>query len=200
MSRSTDELSDANDWQGSEADGEYNGDAPTSSQDQPPKVELADESFDFDQLGPPKEKEVTWKGKRYILREASEGAVTAFKNVVFRSTKLGPEGKPQSVEGMAEAEPLLVAGCLFPVGMRDGKEVVSTQSLSLVQIKEWPSRLTKRLLAWIRKYSEMIDEMETEEVLEKNIKELQVKLKAKREGQERKLLKAEPVDGTGISG
>ncbi|MFA5056492.1 MAG: hypothetical protein WC485_00125 [Opitutaceae bacterium] len=51
--------------------------------------------------------------KKYVLREADGATACAYRNALMRCTKLGPDGKPLSMDGIADLEPLLVAGCLF---------------------------------------------------------------------------------------
>lgn len=185
-------------WQGSEADEGLGTPPPSVSSE---SNDLADGSFDFDEdLGPPKEKSVTWKGNRYVLREASEGAAALHRGIYMRATRFSAEGKPGAVDSSAaDADPMLVAQCLFKVGVKDGKEIVSKTPCDLRFVKdEFPARLIKRMLAWVKKYSEIDIEEESEEILEKKIKELQGKLDKRRARKGEAALKNEP-EGTPVT-
>jgi hypothetical protein len=46
-------------------------------------------------------------GKSYTLREANGEAARRYRNALLRSAKLGPDGKPVSLDGMADAEMIL---------------------------------------------------------------------------------------------
>jgi len=54
--------------------------------------------------------------KNYTLREATGDAACLYRNAMLRCTKLGPEGKPETVVGMGDVEPYLVSLCLFNEG------------------------------------------------------------------------------------
>lgn len=110
-------------------------------------------------------------GTRYLLREASGGAACGYRNAVLRATKLGPDGKPASFEGLADAEPVLVAGCLFeetPAGPRP---------VPLATVRGWPAKVVKRLFLEAQKLSEL-DERQTAEELQARIAEDQARLAA----------------------
>lgn len=109
----------------------------------------------------------------YILREASEDAVCKYRNALLKSTKLGPEGKPSAIDGMADVEPLLVSFCLFE--KYDHKGVQKERNVSLQTIRSWPSRIVTQLFDKAKEISE-IEEKETPEELEKQIASLQEKL------------------------
>ena len=75
-------------------------------------------------------------GKKYTLREASGEAAAKYRNVMLEGTTLGPDGKPVSIRGLADAEALLVSLCLFA---EDGRNV------HLAIVKAWPNRIVKKL-------------------------------------------------------
>jgi hypothetical protein len=84
-------------------------------------------------------------GEAYELREASGEAAVRYQNSQFEHTQLGPEGKPISLRGMANSEPLLVSLCLF----KDEKPV------PLKTITSWPAKLQRKLAAKIKEISEL---------------------------------------------
>lgn len=75
-------------------------------------------------------------GKRFVLREASGEAGCKYRNAMLNCTQLGPDGRPASIRGLADVEPLLVSLCLFD---EQGKAVL------LGTIRGWPARIQKAL-------------------------------------------------------
>lgn len=115
----------------------------------------------------------------YRLFEASGDAARVYRNSVLRSTKLGPDGKPVSVEGLADAEPLLVSKCLYKA---DGDFNVPTDGngwptdpTKLVHqnvIMRWPQRVQKGLYDWVMRVSGLNDApKDGEETQAKNLLE-----------------------------
>ena len=90
--------------------------------------------------------------KKFVLREASSGAATRYRNALLDCATMGPEGKPSKLSGMASVEPLLVSLCLFE---EDGKPV------PLAEIERWPSKIVKRLFNRVKDVSDL-DEAEDE--------------------------------------
>lgn len=110
-------------------------------------------------------------GKNYILKEASGDAACKYRNSMLACTKLGPDGKPVSVNGIADCEPSLVASCLFEVTEKNTQVPVP-----LAMIRSWPDRVQKKLAETVKKVSGMETSEENEETLKKQIGELQEKL------------------------
>jgi len=73
----------------------------------------------------------------YVLTEATEDIAVAYRNLVIGSMSMGPEGKPQTVKGIADGEPFLVAGCL--------RNAETGGPVSEVTIRSWPSKVVKAL-------------------------------------------------------
>lgn len=107
-------------------------------------------------------------GKKYVLREADGDAACKYRNALLRSTKLGPDGRPSSIDGMADAEPLLVSLCLFEVYDDKGQE--KRRLVLPSTIRSWPARVLKALFKKVRDISDL-EERETMEDLEKRIAE-----------------------------
>lgn len=124
------------------------------------------EEFDYDIT--PQEIPVTVGGKKYVLREATGDAACRYRNALLKSTKLGPEGKPSHIDGMADVEPLLVSLCLY-------EKTDPERLVALHLVRSWPSRIQKALFAKVKEISEL-DERDTAETLEKQLAETQRKL------------------------
>lgn len=136
-------------------------------------------SFEFDLT--PVETTVKLGGKDYVLREASGGAASAWRNAMLKATKLGPEGKPTSIDGLPEADYLLLSMCLFQKSDTDVGEV----NVGLNKVKSYPHRVSKPLIQWIKDNSELeeADDDETEEALLKQREEIDGKLDRLRKDQ-----------------
>lgn len=101
---------------------------------------------------------VTIAGVSYVLRGATGAASCTYRNAMLAATKLNSEGKPTSLEGMADTEPLLVSLCLF-----DSNNV----AVPLATILNWPNHILKDLYDAAKEISRL-DEKKTEEELKKN--------------------------------
>lgn len=92
------------------------------------------EPMDFDDLAP-QSVAVTIKGQKYVLREATEEAARQYRNAQYRSMKMGPDGKPSSLDGMADTGSILVSGCLFAV------TATGESPVPLTAVRLWPARI-----------------------------------------------------------
>ena len=155
------------------------------------------DGFDFFDLSV-REVPVGILGKRYLLREASEGAAARYRNAMLKATKLGPDGKPISLDGMADAAPLLVSLCLFEVYEHQG--VSKDRPVLLSTVVSWPSRVVKPLFEKAKEISEL-DEDETEETLKAKVDLYQHRLEQlEKEREERGAEKdKEPTVKNGLS-
>ena len=97
-------------------------------------------------------------GKDYVLREADGAAATSYRNQLLASMKLGPDGKPSSIHGLASVEPMLVSRCLF-----DEKN----KSVPLKVVEGWPSRVQKTLFAKAKEISMLQEEATDRDLLGK---------------------------------
>ena len=109
-----------------------------------------DNSLDFSTLEPIAVP-VRYGGKSYTLREATGGAAVKYRNAMLACARLGPDGKPVSVSGLADLEPMLIASCLFD---EQGKPVPDKT------VREWPSRVLRQLFETAKRISGL-DEGET---------------------------------------
>jgi hypothetical protein len=113
-----------------------------------------------------KEVPVKINGKEHLVREASGAVAAAYRNAMLRGARLGPDGKSMHMEGGAEAEHVLVQGCLFDK---------SGRRYALATIASWPNRVIKPLFNIAHEISDL-KEADTEEALEKQLKGTQEKL------------------------
>lgn len=74
---------------------------------------------------------VTLVGEEYLLYEATEGQVVAWRNYHLKSTRMA-DGKVIGMDGLADSEPLLVSLCLRKV-TKTGEVPVA-----ITTIKNWP--------------------------------------------------------------
>lgn len=128
-------------------------------------------NFDTDD-DKPAEMPVRYRGKQYVIREASGAAAAAYRNCVFKSTKLGPDGKPERIEGLGDAEAVLVQGCLFEVlDRKEGGDPV-TGVVALGFVKGMPNRVLKPLFDWVQEVSGLKEQPQTVDDINKHVGEL----------------------------
>lgn len=132
----------------------------------------------------PFRKRLTINGRRLILCEADGEAARQHKNLSMRAAKFGPDGKLSSLEGIADVETQLVADCLFFAN--DNNE--PGQKVGLPFAKSLPYRLVKPMYELIKKVSDLSEEEENEEFLEKRIKADTDKLAKLREDNHKSLV------------
>jgi hypothetical protein len=139
------------------------------------------EVMDFDSLTP-NEVQVKKDGKSYILREASSDAVCRWRNAILKTTKYGPEGKPEHIDGLHDADPLLVALCLVEeVTLPNG--AIARQPVSVATVRSWPYRMQKALYDRAKEISDLNEVEDTEETLTKQMQQTQTKLDRLRNSQ-----------------
>ena len=93
---------------------------------------------------------VTIEGKRYVLREASGDVACKYRNALMTGTQM--EGKRVTKIGsMADAEPLLVAKCLFEVG----EDELGRKAVNVGTVITWPNRIIKRLFKKVQEISDL---------------------------------------------
>ena len=117
-------------------------------------------------------------GDQYVLREASEDVAKRFRNRTMAGAKVDSDGNiTRSLDGMADLEPLLVAGCLFKKNpkQKDNGGPVFDVPVSDAEVGRMPARFVRKLFVRAKEISG-IDERETVEGLREQIANLQVKL------------------------
>lgn len=102
-----------------------------------------------------------YKGKSYILREASSKACAKYRDARNKATRVNPDGKFAGFSDLHMTETYLLSYCIFEV--RDGKELPVSQE----ELLSWPNRVTKPLFAKIEEVSDLYDEGEERQQLVK---------------------------------
>lgn len=105
---------------------------------------MSTEKLSFDPT--PRQKEVEIGGKTYTIKEASGKVATMYRDHVMNSAVLGANGKPVRVTGLASAEVLLVANCLYD----ENDKLVPAEV-----VDGWPSRVKKALYDLARDLSDL---------------------------------------------
>ena len=119
----------------------------------------------------------------YVLREAKEDAVIAYKDISMRHLQFSERegGMAGQLSGGAEADAFLVSKCLFRI---DGEgETRKELPVPPTFVRNLPHRISSRLYKWVKSNSGMLEEEETIEVLEKRIKSDQSKLARLKKGE-----------------
>lgn len=96
-----------------------------------------------------------YRGVNYELRSATGEAARAYRNHVLKSTTLGPNGKPQKVDGLADAPIILLSFCVF----ESGKDRPVTASI----LGKWPERLLGRIFEACKQISDLEEKTDLEE-------------------------------------
>ena len=119
-------------------------------------------------------------GRMHIVKEANGGVAKQYKNACMRGTKMD-DGKIVGMEGLADAEYLLVSLCTFSVDtLGDGSKLERPVPQKIVE--SWPNHISSKLYTWIKEHSHL-HEAETEEQLTREIEKLQERLsKLKKHG------------------
>jgi len=91
---------------------------------------------------------VTYKGKEYMLEEASCDAARAYRNAVSQCRVYNSEGDVVGMKNLADCEPVLVSKCLF----------TKEDHLNVPQelILTWPSRVQKPIFDKAMEISQMV--------------------------------------------
>jgi hypothetical protein len=116
--------------------------------------------------------------QEYVLREANGAGARAYRNAMLRGARLGPDGKPVSIEGMADGELVLVQHCLVD---KQGRQ------LHMQVLAGWPSRVLKALFQKAQEISDLVERddsegglVKREGALAKELEEVRGKLTALR--------------------
>ncbi len=118
----------------------------------------------------------------YILREASEAAHIAYRDITARSMRMGETDKGEknvSVLGGSDADSVLLAYCLFR-RLTSSQGAISDTPVPLEFVKALPRRVTSKLIEQLRTLSGMDEDQESDEFLSKRIAADTVKLETLR--------------------
>lgn len=91
------------------------------------------------------------------LREATEDVACKFRNAAMRAARM-TDGKVVGVDGMADCEPILVAGCLFKL-VPDPKSPGGVRELACTvgEVRSWSARVVGPLFDRAKLISGMTD-------------------------------------------
>jgi hypothetical protein len=132
--------------------------------------------IDFDDLEPCGVTVTLGRGdqkQHYILREATADAAKKYQNCRARSTRFNEEGKVTGIDGVADAEPLLVSHCLCLTNpdhvtvLLDKKS--NAMTVPLHTILSWKVGIVKTLFEKVREISPGLDDDTNEDALVKQI-------------------------------
>lgn len=112
----------------------------------------------------------------YVLRQAPSKQVTRWRNHSFQSSRIVVTDDKRTIQAgdIAGLEPLLVSYCLFLSQESNGQRVL--KPVALQTIENWPNPIVAKLFERAKEISRIDEEEETQEVLEKRLKETQLKL------------------------
>jgi hypothetical protein len=130
--------------------------------------------FDFSSLEPIVKTIKHRNGKVYFLKEADEDLVCKWQNMHVAAAKMA-DGKVVGVSGVADAEPVLVAGCLKEVIYASDGTVKQEKVVTVQEVRSWSHKIIKPLFEEAKRISGL-DDNETPEFLEAQIKNFQDKL------------------------
>lgn len=122
---------------------------------------------------------VTYKGKRYVLKEASEAAAVAYRNAQLKGARYDKDGNPIGNVSIAEAEPVLVQHCVFEVYGSDDRQ----RPVLMSQVLDWHPKFVRQLFERVKAISQIDDDV-TEETILAQIGRLQSMLERIRAGKE----------------
>lgn len=125
------------------------------------------DEFDFDSLQP-KPVPFKWKGKNYLLREASHAKAIEYRSVALGSYQvIGTSYLPG--KDFPRMDIKLLFGCVFLLKDDGTESLVSEKELS-----EWPYRVSNKLFDRLREMSSLADvDLTNPDVLRKEISRLQ---------------------------
>lgn len=122
-------------------------------------------------------------GEKYTLCEADEAAGAAYRNARVRGAKLEEGGDvtslPSDIGGL---QALLVCRCLYYCKEDGNLGALVPQST----VRKWPSRIVRPLFDKVMEISELEEEEDTTESLEKQIARLEKRLMRLRENRAKK--------------
>lgn len=106
---------------------------------------------------------VTYKGKKYALKEASGDTVALYRNAaVARMGKLSDGGKPTSLTKVGDLEPFLVALCFHEVDQETGE---LGHHVNEKVIRAMPHQMVRKLFDTVKKISGLVEEDDSREII-----------------------------------
>lgn len=169
-------------------------------------IDITGSTLDFSEIRPNKVEIKNFMGANYELWEASGATAIEYRTAVIKCQKLAPNGEVIGLdESFLHEIPTLVSKCLFKAngdgkvslkgGVPDPKERVSEDI-----IKGWMNRVQWALFEKLKEISpKLLEEASDEETIEKQIADLQEKLKeikSKKKERELKNLQGSSLAGS----
>lgn len=125
--------------------------------------------MDFTNLEPA-EISFSYRQRPYVLKEATAGIGVAYRNACFNAAKMS-DGKVRGVNNLADAELVLVTGCVF-----EKRASGELGAVSVGWVKALPDKVFKQLFEKARDISGLQDKKDAV-AIRKQIAELQKQLK-----------------------
>lgn len=136
--------------------------------------------FNYDDLAP-QDFHFQYRGNNYVLKEPSEDAVLAFRQWQLRDAKVVDGKMSTNIERVYESQSLLVSKSLFKRVEKNGETV--DQLVSSADVRAIPARIVKDLFDRAKSMGE-VNEEDTEDGIERQIKALQDRLAKLRESRD----------------
>ncbi len=144
----------------------------------PPAEPALTNRFDFDareaaDLSPKEVRGIRWKGKEYVLRQASEDANVQFTDAKIKHARMN-DGKLVALSGGGELASLLLSRCLFRITIRpDGTEAFQPVTAQSIR-NEWPPHYVADLFEEAKRISHIDQPAKKNKAL--RLKELEAEL------------------------
>ena len=123
--------------------------------------------------------------RHFLLREANGDIACKYRNALIKRVTFGPQGNAQSIDGLADIEPLLISWCLIEVAVDEVGQPTAERigPPSLSDIRSWKPRILKHLYEEAKRISELDEDERTlpqllkeKEAIEEKIAELEKNL------------------------
>lgn len=144
----------------------------------------------FDDTIKPQEWRFSWRGERFVARQASTGAKNHYRSAPFANSviEVNPESGARTVRGNMSAaagiEAEVTAMCVRKVvgGAPGSKE--REQPVAVAEVNAWPPEVSEKVWQWIKENSDL-DEKGDLQTLERQRDDLQRRIDELREREAR---------------
>lgn len=90
-------------------------------------------------------------GNDYLIKEASHGAASQYRNAVMACTTFNQDSGAITIKGIANTEAFLISLCMFNI-TPEGEQ---GSPVALTEINKWPNRYLKPIFKHIREISDL---------------------------------------------
>lgn len=102
----------------------------------------------------PQSVRLEWKGRKFLLSEATEGAYSRYENAISLATRYDPvTGRKIGYDNLGDSDAVLVAGCLREVNVVSGQE--SLAEMTVDQIRALPHRIVTWCFDWVKTLADL---------------------------------------------